>query len=101
MREAVSEAGGREIGRMGIHAGEATLAAGNYFGLAVHRAARICAAAHGGQILLSQTTRDVVEDDLQARLELRELGEQRLKLHRPERLSQLQIEGLRAEFPPP
>jgi DNA-binding SARP family transcriptional activator len=88
--------------RMGLHTGEATLAAGDYFGLAVHRAARICAAANGGQVLLSQTTCDVTQDDLPTRLGLRDLGEQRLKdLHRPERLFELQIEGLPAELSPP
>jgi class 3 adenylate cyclase len=50
--------------RMGIHTGEATLAAGDYFGLAVHRAARICGAAHGGQVLVSE----LAEEDLPARL---------------------------------
>ena len=87
--------------RMGIHTGEATLADGDYLGLSVHRAARICSAAHGGQVLVSQTARDLGEDDLPAELMLRDLGERRLRdLHRPERLFQLEIEGLRADFPP-
>ena len=88
--------------RMGIHTGEASVLDDDYLGLAVHRAARICAAAHGGQVLLSQTTRDVAEEELPAELALRELGEQRLKdLERPERLFQLEVEGLPVEFPPP
>jgi DNA-binding SARP family transcriptional activator len=88
--------------RMGIHTGEATLADGDFIGLAVHRAARICAAAHGAQVLLSQTTRDVAEEDLPAELGLCDLGEHHLKdLERPERLFQLQIEGMRDGFPPP
>jgi class 3 adenylate cyclase len=61
--------------RIGMHTGEATLDDGRYVGLAVHRAARISAAGHGGQILLSSSTRDVVEDDLPAGQRLADLGE--------------------------
>jgi predicted ATPase/class 3 adenylate cyclase len=87
--------------RMGLNTGEPTLAAGGYVGLDVHRAARICAAAHGGQTLLSQITRTLVEDNLPAGVTLRDLGEHRLKdLQRPERLSQLVIAELPADFPP-
>jgi class 3 adenylate cyclase len=50
--------------RMGIHTGQPSLLNGRYIGIDVHRAARICAAAHGGQVLLSKTTRDLVEDEL-------------------------------------
>ncbi len=86
--------------RMGLHTGEPTLAAGDYVGLDVHRAARICAAGHGGQILLSQTTRDLVAHDLPEGVSLRALGEHRLKdLYRPERLFQLVIPDLLADFP--
>jgi class 3 adenylate cyclase len=92
---------GRPAVRVGVHTGEATVSGDRYFGLAVHRASRICAAAYGGQILLSATTRDVAEDALPADLELRHLGEYRLKdLERPERLFQLVVDGLQAEFPP-
>jgi predicted ATPase len=56
--------------RMGLHTGEPTLAAGGYIGLDVHRAARICAAGYGGQTLLSQTTRTLVEYDLPAGVRL-------------------------------
>lgn len=78
--------------RVGIHTGEPLLGEEGYVGMDVHRAARIAAAGHGGQVLLSQTTRDLLPD-----LELRDLGEHRLKdLARPERLYQLGIE----EFPP-
>jgi class 3 adenylate cyclase len=79
--------------RMGLHSGEALVADGDYVGLDVHRAARIAAAGHGGQVLLSQATRDLLVE----RVKLRELGLHRLKdLAAPERLYQLG-EG---EFPP-
>jgi predicted ATPase/class 3 adenylate cyclase len=87
--------------RMGLHTGEPTRAAGGYVGLDVHRAARICAAGHGGQTLLSQTTRTLVEYDLPAGVRLRDVGEHRLKdLQRPERLYQLVIPDLPSAFPP-
>ncbi len=88
--------------RMGLHTGEPSLSEAGLVSLAVHRAARISAAGHGGQqVLLSSTTRDLVEDDLPDDVRVRELGEHRLKdLDRPERLFQLEIEGLPAEFPP-
>ncbi len=89
--------------RMGIHSGQAALSEDRYLGLAVHRAARICAVAHGGQVLLSQTTVNLLEDEEEELpgVELRDLGEQRLKdLDRPVRLSQLVVEGLPSEFPP-
>ena len=87
--------------RIGMHTGEASLDDGRYVGLAVHRGARISAAGHGGQILLSNSTRDVVEDDLPAGQRLVDLGENRLKdLPRPERIFQLCADGLRTEFPP-
>jgi len=57
--------------RMGIHTGEAAVATDRYLGLAVHRAARICAAGHGGQVLLSNTTRELVEDELTPDVSLR------------------------------
>src|SRR6266542_4220315 len=89
--------------RMGIHSGQAAHSEDRYLGLAVHRAARICAVANGGQILLSQTTVNLLEDEEEelSGIELRDLGEQRLKdLHRPVRLSQLVVEGLPSDFPP-
>jgi len=90
--------------RMGIHSGQAALSEDRYLGLAVHRAARICAVAHGGQILLSQTTVNLLEDEEEELpgIELRDLGERRLKdLDRPVRLCQLVVEGLTSEFQPP
>jgi YVTN family beta-propeller protein len=87
--------------RMGIHTGEPSLSEVGLVSLAVHRAARISAAGHGGQVLLSSTTRDLVEDELPDDVRLRDLGEHRLKdLDRPERIHELVIEGLRDEFPP-
>jgi predicted ATPase/class 3 adenylate cyclase/Tfp pilus assembly protein PilF len=87
--------------RIGLHTGEPTLTAGGYVGLDVHRAARICAAGYGGQTLLSQTTRALVEYDLPAGVRLRDLGTHRLKdLQRSERLYQVVIPDLPADFPP-
>ena len=86
--------------RMGVHTGEAELREGDYTGLDVHRAARICAAAHGGQILVSSATRELVAGEL-TDVALRDLGAHWLKdLDRPEHLYQLVIDGLRADFPP-
>jgi predicted ATPase len=87
--------------RMGIHTGDGRLDAdGEYVGADVHRAARVAAAGHGGQVLLSETTSSLVSEDLPSGVSLRGLGEHRLKDLRPERLCQLVIEGLRADFPP-
>jgi predicted ATPase/class 3 adenylate cyclase len=80
--------------RAGIHTGEPILDGPNYVGLDVHRAARIMAAAHGGQALLSRTTRDLLDDSF----EMRDLGDHRLKdLSAPQRLFQLGSAG----FPRP
>jgi predicted ATPase/class 3 adenylate cyclase len=88
--------------RIGVHTGEADIQQGDYVGLDVHRAARICAAGHGGQVLISSSTRELVADELPPDVALRDLGEHRLKdLDRPERLVQLVIGDLPAEFPPP
>ena len=87
--------------RMGIHTGDGRLDAdGSYVGADVHRAARVAAAGHGGQVLLSETTSTLVADELPAGVGLRGLGEHRLKDLRPERICQLVIEGERTEFPP-
>ena len=87
--------------RMGLHTGEPTVAGGDYVGLDVHRAARLCAAGHGGQVLLSAATRALVDGTLPAGASLRDLGEHRLKdLQQPERITQLAMAGLPAEFPP-
>jgi predicted ATPase/class 3 adenylate cyclase/tetratricopeptide (TPR) repeat protein len=87
--------------RMGIHTGEPIVVARDYAGLDVHCAARICSAAHGGQALLSQPTCELLGHDLPAGVGLRDLGEHLLKdLTDPQRLFQLVIAGLPAEFPP-
>jgi predicted ATPase/DNA-binding CsgD family transcriptional regulator len=86
---------------VGLHTGEPSLIAEDYVGLDVHRAARIMNAGHGGQILLSQTTRDLVEYDLPDAVSLRDLGAHRLKdLEQPSHLYQLVTPGFPAEFPP-
>ncbi|MGQ0569170.1 MAG: ATP-binding protein [Armatimonadota bacterium] len=86
--------------RMGLHTGEPIATGGAYVGLDVHRAARICEAGWGGQILLSHTTRDLVDLDLPADAGLRDLGAHRLKgLHRPEHVFQLLHPALAADFP--
>ena len=87
--------------RMGLHTGEPAATGERYVGMGVHRAARIMAAGHGGQVLLSNATRELIEDDLPPGVELRDLGEQRLKdIDRPERIFQLVADGLPREFPP-
>ena len=86
---------------MGLHTGEPQVGEERYVGLGVHKAARIGAAGHGGQVLLSRTTRELVEDEVPPGVTIRDLGERRLKdLERPERLSQLVIDGLPSEFGP-
>ncbi len=87
--------------RMGLHTGEAEVRHDDYVGLDVHRAARICAAGHGGQMLISSSTRELVADELPGDVALKDLGEHRLKdLDRPEHLFQLVVGDLRADFPP-
>lgn len=88
--------------RMGLHTGEPQISASeHYVGIDVHRAARIAAAAHGGQVLISQRTYDLVADQLPEGVTLRDLGEHRLKdLRQPKHLYQLVIDGLPADFPP-
>ncbi len=86
--------------RMGLHTGEPLIASTGYVGMDVHRAARIGDAAHGGQVLLSQTTRELVIHDLPPGVMIRDLGEHRLKdMKYPTPIYQLVIEGLPSEFP--
>jgi peptide/nickel transport system substrate-binding protein len=86
--------------RMGIHTGEPVVGAERYVGLGVHRAARICAAGHGGQVLLSQTTRELLRDDPIPDVSVRDLGEHQLKdMDEPERVYQLVAPGLGQDFP--
>jgi len=87
--------------RMGLHTGEPQRSAEGYVGLDVHRAARIMSAGHGGQVVLSQTTRDLVEHNLPDGVSLRDLGAHRLKdLIHPSHLFELVISGLPVDFPP-
>jgi predicted ATPase/class 3 adenylate cyclase len=90
--------------RMGMHTGEGALATSasgaDYVGFEVHRAARIASSGHGGQVLLSETTRALVQDALPSGVALRDLGQHRFKdLTRAERVFQLVVEGLAADFP--
>ncbi len=87
--------------RMGLHTGEPIQVRTGYVGMDVHRAARIAAAGHGGQVLVSQTTRELVFQDLPKAASLRDLGEHKLKdIRFPQQIYQLDIEGLPVEFPP-
>jgi class 3 adenylate cyclase len=72
-----SGSGGQVRVRMGLHTGTATIAAGSYTGIDVHRAARIMAAAHGGQVILSEATCGLAASKLPKGITLRELGEHR------------------------
>jgi class 3 adenylate cyclase len=88
--------------RMGIHTGEPSAIGEGLVGLSVHRAARICSAAHGGQVLVSATTRDLVREHLPPGVVLLDLGEHSLKdIDHPELLAQLVIEGLPPVLTPP
>lgn len=87
--------------RIGVHTGEGELGGDNYVGVDLHRAARIMAAGHGGQIVASAATRALAERQLPEGVDFRELGEHRLRgLPDPERLYQVLAEGLPDEFPP-
>ena len=86
--------------RMGLHSGEAQERGGDYFGTAINRAARVMAAASGGQVLLSSDAADTLAGHLPEGASLRDLGEHRLKdLQRPEHIFQLVYPGLAADFP--
>ena len=87
--------------RIGLHTGEAERRDGDYFGPTLNRAARLMAAAHGGQVLVSHATEAVLRDSLPEDLELVDLGEHRLRdLSRPEQVFQLVGGGLEARFGP-
>ncbi len=94
-------AGGTFRVRMGIHTGIGTAGGDDYVGIDVHRAARIAAAAHGGQVLVSEATHGLVAGSLPAGVSVRRIGEYKLRdLSHPEQLFQLVVEGLSADFPP-
>lgn len=87
--------------RIGLHTGEGRVGGGSYVGLDVNRAARIAAAGHGGQVLVSSITADLVRSHLPTGVSLADMGRHSLKdLDRPEHLYQLVIEGLPSDFPP-
>jgi predicted ATPase/class 3 adenylate cyclase len=86
--------------RMGLHTGDGVLGGDSYVGIDVHRAARIASVAHGGQVLLSGTTANLLENSVSGVM-LRNLGDHMLKdLTHPERIYQLIIPGLPEDFPP-
>jgi len=87
--------------RMGIHTGEGRLGGADYIGFDVHRAARVSATSHGGQVVISADTATLVRNALPPRTTLTDLGRHRLKdLIAPEYLHQVTIDGLPTEFPP-
>ena len=87
--------------RMALHTGECEEREGDYFGPAVNRTARLETTAHGGQIVISRSTAEVVRDRLPTGMGLVDLGRHHLKdLERPEEVFQLSVYGLPAEFPP-
>jgi predicted ATPase/class 3 adenylate cyclase len=87
--------------RAAVHTGTADEREGDYFGPAVNRVARLLAIGHGGQVLVSGVTTDLVQGALPARASLRDLGEHRLRdLARPEQVYQLLAPDLAADFPP-
>jgi predicted ATPase/class 3 adenylate cyclase len=87
--------------RMGIHTGEPLTAGTGYVGIDVHRAARICNAAHGGQVLISQPAQSLLGSSLPDGIGLRDLGDHRLRgIESAERLYQVVAPGLDEDFPP-
>jgi hypothetical protein len=100
LKERWAESGPLKV-RMALHMGAAEERDGDYFGPPVNRVARLLSAAHGGQVLLSLPTHEMVRDQLPPGMSLAELGEHRLKdLFRPERVFQLTAPDLPSEFPP-
>ena len=86
--------------RMGLHSGEPAVQEDDYVGMDVHRAARIAAAAHGGQVVLSEAARQLAGSQLAAGVSVRDLGWHRLKdIEAPERIYQLVAPGLADRFP--
>ncbi len=86
--------------RVGIHTGEPRLEEEGYLGLDVVRASRVCAAAHGGQVVITAATRELVRGNEPEGVEIRDLGEHTLRdIDRPERLFELAVVGLPDEHP--
>jgi predicted ATPase/class 3 adenylate cyclase len=87
--------------RMALHTGDVSLSEGEYVGMDIHRAARLAAAGHGGQLLLSETTSEIVEGELPPGVTIVDLAEHRLRdIEQPEHIHQVVIDGLPSEFPP-
>ena len=87
--------------RVGIHAGYPTVNEANYIGMAVHTAARVCAAAHGGQIVISDDTRTALDGMVPDGVRLRRLGSYRLRgIPSEHTLFQVTATGLPSRFPP-
>ena len=86
--------------RMGLHTGEPNVGEEGYVGLDVVRAARICSAGHGGQILLSETTRALVGNNVPEGVEIHDLGRANLKDIQHERIFELALAEKRSDFPP-
>ena len=87
--------------RIGLHTTELHIWSEGYVGMGVHRASRICASGHGGQVLVSRSTAGLVADEELEGISLLDLGEHRLKsIESPERIFQVMIEGLENDFPP-
>ena len=87
--------------RIGIHSGRPTLTETGYVGMSVHLAARICYAAHGGQIILSSAVHAAVLESLAEGISLRNLGSWQFEgLPEPEELYQVEAADLLADFPP-
>jgi predicted ATPase/class 3 adenylate cyclase len=100
LREEWAEIGPLRV-RMALHTGATEVRDGDYYGSPVNRAARLLSAGHGGQVLLSLPTQELVRDRLPPDVHMRDLGERRLKdLSRPERIYQLAAKDLPSEFPP-
>lgn len=104
-QRALQAEGWGEIGpvrvRMALHTGVTQERGDDYVGPLLNRVARLMSAGHGGQVLLTQATCDLVRDELPEGVSLRDLGEHRLKdLFRPEHIHQLLVPGLQADFPP-
>jgi class 3 adenylate cyclase len=87
--------------RMGLHTGEVELQGEHYFGAPLYRCARLMESAHGDQVVLSEATAVLVREGLPPGVDLKDLGEQRLRdLARPERVYQLAAPNLPRDFPP-
>ena len=88
--------------RIGLHRGRPTLTDTGYVGLSVHAAARICSAAHGGQIVLSSAVQTAVAESLEEGVSLTSIGDWRFRgLREPVTLFQVDAPDLLREFPPP